>query len=144
MTAVTSIQRITLRQGDDLPSFAAVVQTTDGVAVDLTSATGAYLNIRASDGTESEQECAIVNAATGTVTYDWTRVQTLLLEPGEYELTVRVDWPSGVYVVAPSDRNCLLVVRPEITNPPPTDNAWLTTIGVPIYSTADEQVFAVI
>jgi hypothetical protein len=107
-------QTITLYAGDDLPAFAGVVEDHNGVAKDLTGAT-TYLQVRHPGGTVDEYECTINNATAGTVSFDWTGVQTLAWGVGVHDLTVRAAWAADA-LIAPPDRNCRLVIRPEIGN----------------------------
>ena len=105
-------QRIDLRAGDDLPTFAAVLEDNNGDPVDLDGAV-AYLRVRHPDGSVTERIAAIADAASGSVTYDWTGAETRAWGVGVHELSVRATYVDK-QVTAAADRNCHLVIRPEI------------------------------
>jgi len=108
-------QEITLYEGDDLPGFAAVLEDNAGNALDLTTADAVYIQIRHPDGAVTEDELTITGAVSGTVTYDWTGVQTRTWGAGVHDITARAAYPADA-VIAPADRNCRLIIRPEIGN----------------------------
>lgn len=101
MTSTLSVQRIRLRAGDSLPTFAAIIEDHNGVACDLTGAV-CYLQVVTEAGVLYENEATVATAVTGTVVYDWTGTETALWGKGVHVLRVRVAWANGDKLIAPS------------------------------------------
>jgi len=114
MTSTLAVERIDLRAGDSLPGFAAVIEDHNGVAANLADSL-CYLQV-IKNGVMVENECTIANPTTATVTYDWTGTEIRLWGVGTHELRVRVLWNNGDALIAPADRSCLLVIKPEIAS----------------------------
>jgi uncharacterized membrane protein len=110
-----SSDQIVLRAGDSLPSFAAVLEDQNDVALNLVDAV-CYLQVVSPAGVIVENECTVANAATGTVVYDWTGIETVAYGVGVHQIRVRVDSPTlGELVVPSADGDgAVLFVRPAL------------------------------
>lgn len=108
-------QRVELRSGDDLPGFAAVVETEDGAPVDLTGATAWLVICDENTGQPIENtQILIIDPDAGVVQHDWTGQLTTEWGPGNYLVWIIAEWPDGRRVTAPSARALPLVIRPPV------------------------------
>lgn len=125
----------TMRRGDRLPMLSMVVENdaTPPVPVNLSGAT-CWLQLRCEDGSDPFTVPAtfpshtvvngwivlpayIYSGPAGVVVYDWPDFQAAGLTVGVDELVIRVDFPDGTHLTAPSDRAARLVVRPAVLPP---------------------------
>ena len=125
----------TMRRGDRLPLLSVVVENDahPPQPANLTGGT-AWLQLRCEDGTDPLTlpdtfpphtlvngwivlQAYIYDAPNGVVVYDWADVESAGLTVGVDELVIRVDFPDGSHLTAPSDRSARLVVRPAVIPP---------------------------
>lgn len=108
-------QDFVIRAGDDLPTFAAVIEDEYGNPVDLTDAT---VRLVADSEVAHEPTLAaevfVENPTAGVITFDWDRRVTTVLAPGVYQLYAIAEWPNGYRLTAPSDRSATLTIRPGL------------------------------
>jgi hypothetical protein len=114
-------QAVTLRQGDRLSSFSAIIEDEYGGVLDLTDArcfvTLTSISVPSGEQTFVRQEAIIENAATGHISYDWQTPETLAMHSGLYQIVVEVEYPGDISVTVPSaDQASVLNVRPSISS----------------------------
>lgn len=91
------VQEVTLRQGDRLSAFAAVIRDEYGTPLDLTDAR-AFMTLSPLTPTQrgpmvERVEMTIEAPATdGLVTYDWQASETMTASPGVYDVRITVEY----------------------------------------------------
>ena len=98
----------TIKQGDRLPLFVVALKDNVGeageAAVNLTTATGAFFNMRAAGGGAtkiSRGSAAITTPASGVVTYSWGTADVNTV--GEFEAEMAIVWSDGKEETFPND-----------------------------------------
>ena len=98
----------TIKQGDRLPLFVVALKDNVGEAgeavVNLTTATGAFFNMRAAGGGAtkiSRGSAAITTPASGVVTYSWGTADVNTV--GEFEAEMAIVWSDGKEETFPND-----------------------------------------
>jgi hypothetical protein len=120
------VQSVTLRQGDRLSAFAAVLEDEYGTVIDLTDAR-AFLTLRALSAPIDEPmfnrvELVIELPATnGLVTYDWQAIETLQSRPGLYDVTIDIEYIAGAnagqsFTVPSRDMQAVVELRSSIAS----------------------------
>lgn len=130
-------QEFLIRAGDDLPTFAAVMEDERGDPIDLTDAT-CYLTVqpeRAGDPVISTP-IYIANPISGVVTFDWDGRLTVDYPPGIYQMYVTAIFADGTQRTAPSDRSCTLEIRPGLVT-------LLTTVDDVDLTTFDDEQYVI-
>src|SRR4030095_6127577 len=124
-----------MRRGDRLPLFSVVIEDdgTPPQPADLTGGT-AWLQLRCEDLSDPLTlpdtfpphqlidgwlvlQAYIYNGPGGVVVYDWPTFETAGLTVGVDELVIRVDFPDGTHLTAPTDRSTRQIVRPAVVPP---------------------------
>lgn len=84
-----------IKEGDLSPAFSGFAKDRDGEAVDLTLATGVTFRFTKPDGTAMEGTAAIIDAATGELSYQWALGDTDVpgTGTGEFVVTFPTDLP---------------------------------------------------
>jgi len=90
-----------IKSFDRLPSIQADLKS-GGVAIDLTTATSVKFIMKTIQGNTIKVNAAanIVNAATGTVRYDWTALDTNT--PGSYQAEFEITWATAKKQTVPT------------------------------------------
>jgi len=116
----------TMRRGDRLPMLSMIIENdaTPPVPVQLRCEDG-FDPLTLPDTFPPHEvingwlvvQAYVYSGPDGVVVYDWPDFQTAGLTVGVDELVVRVDFPDGSHLTAPSDRSARLVVRPAVLPP---------------------------
>jgi len=118
------VGEIEMRSGDQLPLLTVAIEDDFGIPANLGGATECEFVLTNLDGrdprvvipygqtpkTHMVLPAAIIDAATGVVSFDWGLYTAL--RPGVLDVVVIVKTPGG-NVVAPTDRSARITVRPD-------------------------------
>ena len=101
-----------IKQNDTSPSILAELKDANNTPVNITSAT-AKIFVKAIDGTlKIDQSVQIINAALGTVRYDWQTGDTDTV--GTYSVEFQVTYTDGSIETFPNTGSLALVVTKEL------------------------------
>jgi hypothetical protein len=115
---------IRMRAGDRYPTIAGIIEDEDGTAVNLTDgATVATVTLTITGHApgvgriEYEVPAQVVDAASGTVQYDWQDGDTdSTLRPAVFTVTALVVWSDGSRLTAPTLQPVEVNLRPGVAD----------------------------
>ena len=109
----------TIKQGDRKPDFVVVLKDNVGevgeAAVNLTTATSAFFNMRATGGTVvkiNRGTATITTPASGLVTYSWGTAD--VNTAGEFEAEMAIVWNHGKEETFPNDSYWEVTITDDI------------------------------
>lgn len=116
------VGQITMRSGDQLPTFAVAIEDDMGIPVNISTAQRVDLLLTNHDGEDPRVvphtppspvmsvQAQPIDPVNGVIVYDWTLGDRL--RPGMVSIVVVVTLPSGE-LSAPTDRTARISVRPD-------------------------------
>lgn len=110
----------TIKQGNLLPTYRAILRDPAGTPAPLGGATGVFFSMMSEETGETvlyREPATVVNPATGEVAYQWKAGETD--DPGTYVTEWVVIYPGPLPMTYPGDGFNSIVISPGIPVPTP-------------------------